>query len=69
MSLALNEALIRYGSSNTLSIRKAVTRIGQQHEQELWVVGQRIQVDAHGEVIPPECQLHIMARLECTARS
>ena len=66
MSLALNEAqfsmfiqYLKQESSETLRIRKAATIIGQQRDQDLWVMGQGLQIDVHGQIIPPERQSYI----------
>ena len=45
--------------TDTLQIQKAVTRIGLQSNHELWVMGEGIQIDAHGEMVPVEYQSHI----------
>ena len=61
MSLALNEA-VPFNISKTkaaIQIRKAVTKIGLQSNHELWVMGEGVQIDAHGETVPVEHQSHI----------
>ena len=61
MSLALNEVqfsmfiqFLKQDSAQCLTISKAVTRIGQQDDTELWVLGECVQVDAHGQLISQE---------------
>ena len=65
MSLALNEAqfamfiqFLKQQSSDTLSIQKAVTRIGKQRDHDVWVMGKSTQINVYGEIIPVECQSH-----------
>ena len=45
-------------SSDTLSIRKAATIIGKQRDDDVWVMGEGMQIDAHVEIIPAESQAH-----------
>ena len=39
---------LKHDSAQHLTIRKAVTRIGQQEDTELWILAECVQVDAHG---------------------
>ena len=66
MSLALNEAqfssflqYLKHESQSALQIQKAVTSIGLQKKHELWVMGEGIQIDSDGVIVPAECQSHI----------
>ena len=66
MSLALNEAqfamfiqFLKQESADSLTIRKAVTRIGQQHGTELWVLGEGVHIDAQGTLVPTEEQVYM----------
>ncbi len=59
MSLALNEAqfsqfiqFLKHEGLSSLPIRKAATTIGEQKNTRVWVLGEKIQVNADGEVIP-----------------
>lgn len=61
MSLALNEAqfaifiqFLKQESTDSLTIRKAVTRIGQQQNTELWVLGDGVHINAEGALVPKE---------------
>ena len=65
MSLAFNEAQFamfiqfhKQQSSDTLSIRKAATIIGKQRDDDVWVMGEGMQIDAHVDIIPAESQAH-----------
>ena len=66
MSLAFNEAqfalfiqFLKQESADSLTIRRAVTRIGQQHGIELWVLGDGVQIDSLGMLVPEEEQGYI----------
>ena len=65
MSLALNEAqfaifiqYLKQESRDSLTIRKAVTRIGQQPEKELWVLDENVQIDSQGVLVPQSEQVY-----------
>ena len=66
MSLALNEAqfamfiqLLKQESADSLTIRKVVARIGQQHGTELWVLGEGMHIDAQSALACREEQVCI----------
>ena len=66
MSLAFNEAqfsmfiqFLKQESANGLNIRRAVTQIGEQPDKELWVLGDGIQVNSLGMLVPEEHQVLI----------
>ena len=39
-------------SAASLTIRKAVTRIGKQHDDDVWVLGADTYVSAQGKLVP-----------------
>ena len=66
MSLALNEAqfamfiqLLKQESADSLTIRKVVARIRQQHGTELWVLGEGMHIDAQSALASREEQVCI----------
>ena len=65
MSLALNEVqfstfiqFLKQDSVKNLTIRKAVTRIGEQEHDKIWVLGEYVQIDEHGHAISLEDQCY-----------
>jgi len=66
MPLALNEAqfamfiqLLKQESADSLTIRKAVTSIGQQHGTEFWVLREGKHIDAQSALASREEQVCI----------
>lgn len=63
MSLALNEQqfsmfiqFLKSESRGNLAIKKAVSIVGQQRDESVWVLGKELQVDAQGRGIPRDEQ-------------
>lgn len=63
MSLAFNEAMfiqfLKQESAKALNIRKAVSRIGKQPHEDIYVFGEGIHIDSEGVLIPQDAQEYI----------
>ena len=51
--------VLKQESAENLTIQKAVTRIGQQEDKKLWILGEGVQINAEGELIPREEQVYV----------
>ena len=50
---------LKQQSVDSITIGKAATRVGQQQNEELWILGDGVHISASGELIPPDEQSHI----------